>query len=47
VTVALNEAEAPTVTFAFFGLIETVTPDSTVTLAWAWTDGSATLLATT
>ena len=46
-TEAVNEAEAPTTTFAVFGLTETTTVDSTVTTARACLDGSALLVRTT
>jgi hypothetical protein len=47
VTVAVNEADAPTRTFALFGLTETTTEDWTVTDAVARLVGSALLAATT
>src|SRR5512132_3847836 len=47
VTVAVNEADAPTMTFALFGLTETTTEDWTVTVALARLVGSALLTATT
>jgi hypothetical protein len=47
VTEAVNDAEAPTMTFALFGLTETATEDWTVTVAWARFEESALLVATT